>query len=105
MSIISSLPVSFTVSVSPSVAIWGNDVSISCKVTPKSYGVTVQWMLNNSPFTPQNGITSNRNTASVVQAKATARLAGNWTCVTGYKGKEEQVSATLTVKGKILSQN
>ncbi|XP_044064948.1 lymphocyte activation gene 3 protein-like [Siniperca chuatsi] len=90
------------VSVSPSGHIWGNDVSISCDVTPWPYGATVQWMLNNSPFVHQTGITSNRDTAkSVVRGKATARLTGNWTCVVGYKGIEGRASAMLTVKGII----
>lgn len=103
---ISSSPLSFIVSVSPSVAIWGSDVSISCIVTPKPYRATVRWTLNNSPFVTHNRITSDGDTAkSVVQEKATTRLTGNWTCVVGHDGKEEQVSATLTVKGKILSKN
>ncbi|XP_038567065.1 lymphocyte activation gene 3 protein-like [Micropterus salmoides] len=84
------------VSVSPSFPIWGNDVSVRCDVTPWPHGATFKWMLNNSPLVPQTGITSNS-----LKEKATARLTGNWTCVVGYQGKEEQASATLTVKGII----
>lgn len=86
------LPVSFTVSVSPSVPTLGSDVSLGCKVTPEPYGVTVQWMLNNRPFGTGK---------SVVKEKAFARVTGNWTCVVGYAGKEGRASATLAVKGKI----
>ncbi|TDH11641.1 hypothetical protein EPR50_G00063060 [Perca flavescens] len=90
------------VSVSSLVSIWGNDVSISCKVTPWPYGASVHWMLNNSPFVPQTENASNKDTTkSVVREKATARLAGNWTCVMDYKGKEGRASAALTVKGII----
>ncbi|XP_034730133.1 contactin-2-like [Etheostoma cragini] len=90
------------VSVSSSVSVWGNDVSISCKVTPWPYEASVHWMLNNSPFVPKTENASNNDTTkSIVREKATARLAGNWTCVVDYKGKEGRASAALTVKGII----
>lgn len=88
------------VSMSSSVPIWGNDISISCKVTPWPYEASVRWTLNNSPFVPRNAIVSNRG-KHVVREKATARLTGIWTCVVGYKGKEGRASAALTVKGII----
>ncbi|XP_075965809.1 lymphocyte activation gene 3 protein [Anarhichas minor] len=90
------------VSVSSSVPIWGDRVSISCNVTPWPHGASVRWTLNNSPFVPQTGIASNRGTSKhVVGEKATARLTGNWTCVVDYKGKEWRASAALTVRGVI----
>lgn len=100
MLIISSLPVSCTVSISSLVPIWGSAIAISCDVTPWPHGATVQWMLNNSPFVPGAGIGSNTAERVVIE-KATARLTGNWTCAVGYKGKEGRASATLTVRGKI----
>ncbi|XP_033495786.1 lymphocyte activation gene 3 protein [Epinephelus lanceolatus] len=90
------------VSVSSSGPVWGNNVLISCNVTPKPQGASVEWTLNNSPFVPQAGITSERGDAlSVVSEKATVRLTGKWTCIVGYKGNEGRASAALTVKGII----
>ncbi|XP_073340857.1 lymphocyte activation gene 3 protein-like [Pagrus major] len=80
------------VSVSPLEPMLGSDVSISCNMSPEPYGVTVRWMLNNSPF---------GTAKSVLEEKASARMTGNWTCVVGYEGKEGRASATLTVKGII----
>ncbi|XP_039973495.1 hemicentin-2-like isoform X2 [Xiphias gladius] len=94
------------VSFSLSVPILGKDVSVTCNVTPWPHGASVHWMLNNSPFVPQTGISSNRDTSKiVVRVKATARLTGNWTCVVGYKGSEGRASATLSVKGIIKPPN
>lgn len=82
-----------------------NDFSVSCNVTPWPYGASVQWTLNNSPFVQQTEFTSNHDTTnSVVREKATVRLAGNWTCVMGYKGEVGRASATLTMNGKSLSK-
>ncbi|XP_076594180.1 lymphocyte activation gene 3 protein [Chaetodon auriga] len=90
------------VSISSLVPVWGNDVTITCNVTPGLHGAAFQWMLNNSPFMSRPGIVFNSNgVESVVREKATARLTGNWTCVMGYKDKEWQASAALTVKGII----
>ncbi|KAI3361144.1 hypothetical protein L3Q82_013341 [Scortum barcoo] len=90
------------VSFVPSVAIRGEDVSIRCDVTPKPNGATVQWMLNYSPFVPQNAVSSTSiSSQSVMFQTARVKLAGIWTCVFSYKGKEERVSANLTVKGII----
>ncbi|CAK6966220.1 lymphocyte activation gene 3 protein-like [Scomber scombrus] len=84
------------VSVSSAVPISGDDLSITCKVTPWPSGAKVQWKLNNSPFY----ITVDRDTdKSVVMQKATRRLSGNWTCIVSYKGKEGRASASLSVKG------
>ncbi|XP_070692034.1 lymphocyte activation gene 3 protein-like [Pempheris klunzingeri] len=90
------------VSFSPLAPIMGNDISITCNVTPWPIGASVQWTLNNSRFVPQTGITSKKVTAhSVMRMRVTAGLTGSWTCVVGYKGKEGQASATLAVKGII----
>ncbi|XP_070823195.1 lymphocyte activation gene 3 protein-like [Chaetodon trifascialis] len=90
------------VSISSLVPVWGNDVTISCNVTPCPHGAAIQWMLNNSPVMSQTGIILNGNAVeSFVREKATARLTGNWTCVVGYKGNKWQASAALTVKGII----
>ena len=105
MSVISSSPSSSTVSVFPAVPTSENIVSITCNVTPWPFGASVQWRLNNSPFVPQTGITSYRDTdttKSVVTEKATARLTGTWTCVVYSNGKEGSASASLSVKGEIL---
>ncbi|KAK2844742.1 hypothetical protein Q5P01_011401 [Channa striata] len=88
------------VTVSPSVPIWGRDVSVTCKVSPWPYGASVQWILNNSPFVPKNEITPNlEDRKSVVTEKATAKLSGEWTCVVNFKGTEGRASATASVKG------
>ncbi|XP_054477608.1 uncharacterized protein LOC129109540 [Anoplopoma fimbria] len=90
------------VSVSSSVPIWGDDVTISCNMSPWPQGASVHWTLNNSPFVPRTVIASNRvTTKNVVREKATAKLTGNWTCVVNYDGKEGRASAALTVKGII----
>ena len=103
MSIISSLRVSFTVSFSSVVPILGSDIAISCNVTPWANGASLQWMLNDIPFVPQTGITSNKGSAkSVIREKAAESLTGKWTCVVGYKSKEGRASAALTVKGESL---
>ncbi|XP_040900178.1 lymphocyte activation gene 3 protein-like [Toxotes jaculatrix] len=95
-----------TVSIDPPVPIWGKDVSVTCNVTPWPNGASVQWLLNNRPFVPQTRITSYRDTSkSIVREKATVSLKGKWTCVVGFKGKEEHVSATLSVKGIIQPPN
>ncbi|XP_068998594.1 lymphocyte activation gene 3 protein-like [Embiotoca jacksoni] len=88
------------VSISPSVPIWGSNVAVTCNVTPWRDGASVQWLLNNSPFVPQSGISSIR-AGSVVKKKATAGVTGDWTCVVGYQGKEGRASATLSVRGII----
>ncbi|KAM9353491.1 lymphocyte activation gene 3 protein [Symphorus nematophorus] len=91
------------VSISPSVPIRGSAVSIRCNVTPWPYGATVQWMLNNSPYGYQ---TTHRDTIpSPLTESATERLTGNWTCVVGYKGKEERATATLSMRGIIKPSN
>lgn len=101
MPLISSLSVSSTVSIFPPVILLKNDVFINCKVTPRPYEATVQWMLNNRPFIPQHGIPSNSPaTQSVLWEEATTGLAGNWTCTVGYGGREGRASATLALTGK-----
>lgn len=81
---------------------WESQFSISCNVTPQAQGVTVQWMLNNSPVSEAIEISQSAPTLSVVRGIASANLAGNWTCVVGYKGEVGRASATLTMKGKDL---
>ncbi|XP_076010907.1 lymphocyte activation gene 3 protein [Genypterus blacodes] len=90
------------VSISSSPSLSGNKVSIRCNVTPWPELATTQWALNGAPFRPQaemKVITSNRDTASVVQGKATERLAGNWTCDVSYKGTQGRATAPLSVRG------
>ncbi|KAM6994345.1 lymphocyte activation gene 3 protein [Tautogolabrus adspersus] len=88
------------VTISPSVSIWGEDVSITCNVNPWPHGANVGWTLNNSPFVPQTDMTAIRQTPEqVVREEANPRVAGNWTCVVGYKGKVGRASSTLAVKG------
>ncbi|XP_056236256.1 lymphocyte activation gene 3 protein-like [Seriola aureovittata] len=95
-----------TVSFSPPVLISRSYVSITCGVTPWLNEASVQWMLNNSPFIPQTGITLNRDSSkSVVSGKVKEGLTGNWTCVVSYKGKEGRASAALSVKGIIQPSN
>ncbi|XP_059195845.1 lymphocyte activation gene 3 protein-like [Centropristis striata] len=89
------------VSVSPAVPIWGNDVSISCDVTPWPQGASVEWTLNNSTFTPAGMAPKSDIAKHVVREKASVRLTGKWTCVVSYKGEEGRASAALTVKGII----
>ncbi|KAM9852081.1 lymphocyte activation gene 3 protein [Aulostomus maculatus] len=90
------------VSFSPAAPIAGNDVSVTCSVTPQPSGATVQWRLNNRPFRLSNEITSSSDTVKhVVTESATTRLTGQWTCVVSYNGKEGQASANVSVKGII----
>ncbi|XP_074539379.1 lymphocyte activation gene 3 protein [Halichoeres trimaculatus] len=88
------------VSISPPAAIGGENVSISCNVTPWPYGADVQWTLNKSLFVPRSESITNREVANrVVRTEATSEVTGNWTCVVTYQGKKGQASATLTMKG------
>uniref|UniRef100_UPI0037E82B3C lymphocyte activation gene 3 protein-like n=1 Tax=Semicossyphus pulcher TaxID=241346 RepID=UPI0037E82B3C len=88
------------VSFSPSVSTLGDNVLITCTVTPWPIGATVRWTLNNSPYVPPTEMPSTAETgAIVVKEVATLRLAGNWTCAVGDEGAEGRASATLTVNG------
>ncbi|XP_060905252.1 contactin-2-like [Labrus mixtus] len=90
------------VTISPSVAIWGEDVSITCNVTPWPNAANVKWTLNNSPFVHQAEMNSIRQSPKkVLREEANSRVTGNWTCVVDYKGKVVQASSTLTVNGII----
>ncbi|CAJ1062504.1 uncharacterized protein LOC117822504 [Xyrichtys novacula] len=90
------------VNVSSSVAITGQDVSISCSVSPWPNEVTVRWTLNDSPYVPRTEAIVNRGPpANVVREKATVRLTGKWSCVVISKGKIGRASASLTVNGII----
>ncbi|XP_028984850.2 lymphocyte activation gene 3 protein-like [Betta splendens] len=89
------------VTVSPSVPIWGKEVSLTCNVASWPYGSTVQWLLNNRPFRRQARINSDKDTGHVVREKASDKLTGNWTCVVRYKGEEGRASARVSVKGII----
>ncbi|KAM4581558.1 lymphocyte activation gene 3 protein [Odontesthes bonariensis] len=84
---------------SPSDAIWGNKVSVSCTLTPWPKEASVQWMLNDKMFVPSTGVITN-GVGSVVIERATERMTGNWTCVLNHKN-ERRASATLTVRGII----
>ncbi|XP_071372457.1 lymphocyte activation gene 3 protein-like [Centroberyx affinis] len=95
-----------TVSVSPSVAVPGGDVSISCDVTPWPMGATLRWRLNGNPFVPQNeikevSIPDRGVTKSVMEGKVTERLTGDWTCVVNDQKKESLATKHLSVKGII----
>ncbi|XP_077432857.1 lymphocyte activation gene 3 protein [Vanacampus margaritifer] len=86
------------VSFSPAVPVAGVHVSINCTVTPEPQGATVQWRLNNGPFVPSSApcpLTSRWN----VEEKASARLAGYWTCVVAGRSARGRASAALTVRG------
>lgn len=90
------------VSIFPSAVMGGENVLISCNVTPWPYGADVQWTLNDSPFVPQTESITNREASNrVMREKATSKVTGNWTCVVTYQGKRGQAFATLTIKGII----
>ncbi|KAM9310297.1 lymphocyte activation gene 3 protein [Pholidichthys leucotaenia] len=88
------------VSVSPAAALWGDDVSVTCEVTPPFSTASLQWVLNNRPYVPQTETTS-RWGISVVKERATKELSGKWTCVVRSRGKEGRASASLSVSGII----
>lgn len=73
---------------------------MSCKVTPEAQGATVQWTLNNNSSIEAIEISQSDPAESTVRGVASARLAGNWSCVVGYKGQVGRASATLSTKGK-----
>lgn len=75
---------------------------MSCNVTPQAQGATVQWTLNNNSLIEAVEISQTDTAQSTVRGAASASLAGNWSCVVGYKGRVGRASATLTMKGKIL---
>lgn len=82
------------------VPIAGENVVISCSVTPWPTGARVQWTLNNSPYEPQNEFRNDSNHIALTE-KATESLEGNWTCVISYKGRDGRASALLGLKGDI----
>uniref|UniRef100_A0A667X4L4 Ig-like domain-containing protein n=1 Tax=Myripristis murdjan TaxID=586833 RepID=A0A667X4L4_9TELE len=92
-------------SVSPPVPTLGNDVSISCNITPWPRGAILLWRLNESPFASQNGMRAvprpGRDiTGYVMMGKATERISGNWTCEVLYRGQTQTlVTVPLSVKG------
>lgn len=85
-------------SISPSTAMAGESVSISCNVTPWPNEANVQWTLNKSPYVPRS-ITNRGASKRVVRVEATSKVSGNWACAVTYQGKEGQASSTLTMKG------
>lgn len=97
-----NVSVFFTVSISPSVPLLDSQFSMSCKVTPEAQGATVQWTLNNNSSIEAIETSQSKTTESTVRGVASARLAGNWSCVVGYKGQVGRAYVTLTTKGKIL---
>ncbi|XP_008290908.1 lymphocyte activation gene 3 protein isoform X2 [Stegastes partitus] len=86
----------FRVSVSPPALLWGNDVLLSCSVTPRPDVASFNWKLNDGPLDPQ--IRTSSDGASV-SLKASLRLSGNWTCEVTSGGREGRASAALTVRG------
>lgn len=89
----------FTVSLSPSVPLWEGQFSISCSVTPRAQGATIQWTLNNSSSIGAIEM-SQTTSASTVRGVASTSQAGTWSCVVGYKGQVGRASASLTIKGR-----
>uniref|UniRef100_A0A3P8SW07 Ig-like domain-containing protein n=1 Tax=Amphiprion percula TaxID=161767 RepID=A0A3P8SW07_AMPPE len=80
-----------TVSVSPSVPLWGNNVSLGCDVSPRPDEASFRWRLNGSPYIP--------GTSSGLVVKAGLRLSGNWSCEVTSGGRRVEASAPLTVRG------
>ncbi|RVE62782.1 hypothetical protein OJAV_G00161190 [Oryzias javanicus] len=87
------------VSISPSAPLWGQDVSITCRVNPWPTEGSVSWMLNNRQYKLKNRISSNGE-QSVVKETVTEKVVGNWTCVVDST-KEWQYSVALSVRGII----
>ncbi|XP_061573064.1 lymphocyte activation gene 3 protein-like [Cololabis saira] len=85
---------------SPPVPMWGEKVSVTCRVTPWPKDSSVRWRLNNSPFWPEEEFVNN-GIGSTIEGKASERLAGNLTCVVGHNKKMLQASITLSVRGII----
>lgn len=96
------------VSVSPPVPTLGNDVSISCNVTPWPRGAILLWRLNGNPLVSQNGMKRAPRpggdiTGYVMKGKVTERISGEWTCAVLYQGQTKMlVTVPLSVKGEIL---
>uniref|UniRef100_A0A3Q1HCB5 Lymphocyte activation gene 3 protein-like n=1 Tax=Acanthochromis polyacanthus TaxID=80966 RepID=A0A3Q1HCB5_9TELE len=80
-----------TVSVSPSVPLWGNDVSLGCDVSPRPDEASFSWRLNGSPYV--------LGSSSGLTLKASLMLSGNWSCEVTSGGQQVEASAPLTVKG------
>ncbi|KAF6735137.1 Lymphocyte activation gene 3 protein [Oryzias melastigma] len=85
------------VSISPAAPLWGQDVSITCRVNPWPTEGSVSWMLNNRRYTWKNKISSNGE-QSVVKEIVTERVVGNWTCVVDST-KEWRYALPLSVRG------
>lgn len=93
----------FTVSISPSLPLWGSQFSISCKVSPGAPGAAFEWALNNSSAIEGVEISQTDAADSAVRGVASTSLEGTWSCVVGYKGQVGRASAALTLKGSILT--
>lgn len=81
------------VSFTPAEIFEGDQITMSCSVTPKKMGMIRKWEVNGSP------ITSSSRMQTYTVNKVSQEGAGTWSCVIGNKPNEVKVSTTLRVKG------
>lgn len=97
-------PTSSTVTISPAVVVLEIDFSVSCQVTPWPSAANVQWKLNDKLLLlrPRLSKTNTAHRTSVVEGRASERLAGRWTCEVTCQDGVWRASTTLTVEGKLV---
>lgn len=81
------------VSFTPAEVFEGDQLTLSCSVTPNTMVMIKKWELNGTP------ITNNNRMQTYTVNKVSQKDAGTWSCVTGNKLKEVKASTTLQVKG------
>ncbi|KAM4601514.1 lymphocyte activation gene 3 protein [Polymixia lowei] len=95
------------VSFSPLASMEGDDLSISCSVTPWPRGATVGWRLNGKPFGAgnQRGTYYLPNGNRILTGKASQALTGNWTCAVTHQRTESLSTRPLSLRGIIHPLN
>lgn len=90
--------------ISPAIVVLEMDFAASCQVTPWPTAARVQWKLNDKALLlrPRLSKSDTAHMTSVVEDRASERLAGRWVCEVTHQGEVWRASATLTVQGEFL---
>ncbi|KAI5618179.1 B-cell receptor CD22-like, partial [Silurus asotus] len=84
------------VSINPAVVFEGDQLTLSCSVTPQTSVTLVNWQLNGSQITSQNTFTIN---------KVSQKDAGTWSCLIRNKSTDEKASILVQVKGILVPRD
>ncbi|MCJ8728632.1 hypothetical protein PDJAM_G00006630 [Pangasius djambal] len=87
------------VSYTPAEVFEGDQLTLSCSVTPQSMGMTRKWELNGSPITSYSSI------QTYTINKVSQKDAGTWSCLIGNKPTNVKASTSLQVKGILVPRD